>query len=158
MVTQPPIPGLHTTRRRPHRRGFALLDVIVAGLIIGVSLAAIIGLTGRAISSQSQGEDLQTAALLADEQLNLVLARGPDNYGSAFSLQGECDPPFSRFIYQLSIVGGNSSTPYRVTATISWSSTSGAMRSVSLETLIASREGEDPDPDRQPSEKPSRLQ
>ena len=35
---------------------------------------------GRALSSQAVGERLSTAATLADEQLHLVLARGPDDY------------------------------------------------------------------------------
>jgi type II secretory pathway pseudopilin PulG len=144
---------------RHARPAFALLDVIVAGLIIGISLAVIIGLTGRALSSQARGEDLQTAAMLADEQLNLVLARGPDGYGRSFPTSGECDPPFDAFTYQLEFAGGAGADPFAVTVTISWyAGGSGALQTVSLQTLIAAREGDDPDPDRKPTETPSRLQ
>lgn len=158
--TPPSLSTFHfpcSTLRR--RRGFALLDVIIAGIIIGISLAVVIALTGRALSSQSRGEDLQTAALLADEQLNLVLARGPDGYGRSFPTTGECDPPFDNFRYSLEFTGGSGADPYRVTVTISWlSGGSGAPQSLSLQTLIAPREGDDPDPDRKPTETPSRLQ
>jgi type II secretory pathway pseudopilin PulG len=153
MVTRS-LPG-----RRHARPAFALLDVIVAGIIIGISLAVIIGLTGRALSSQTRGEDLQTAALLADEQLNLVLARGPDGYGRSFPSSGECDPPFQNFSYSLQFSGGSGSDPYRVSVTISWlAGGSGAPQSISLQTIIANREGDDPDPDRKPTETPSRIQ
>jgi Tfp pilus assembly protein PilV len=149
----------HVNCRSRRRPAFALLDVIIAGIIIGISLAAIIGLTGRALSSQAQGEELQTAAMLADEQLNLVLARGPDSYGRSFPTSGECDPPFSNFSYNLDFAGGSASDPYRVTVTISWAGGAGGTpRSVSLQTLVAPREGDDPDPDRKPTETPSRLQ
>ena len=141
------------------RPAFALLDVIIAGIIIGISLAAVIGLTGRALSSQTRGEDLQTAAMLADEQLNLVLARGADNYSRSFSSSGECDPPFQNFSYHLEFAGGSGTDPYRVTVTISWfAGGSGVQQSVAVQTLIAAREGDDPDPDRKPTETPSRMQ
>lgn len=146
-------------RGRRSRPAFALLDVIVAGIIIGVALAVIIGLTGRALTSQTRGEDLQTAAMLADEQLNLVLARGPDGYGRSFPSSGECDPPFANFSYSLQFSGGSGADPYRVSVTISWfAGGSGAPQSLSLQTIIANREGDDPDPDRKPTETPSRVQ
>lgn len=140
-------------RARRSRPAFALLDVIIAGIIIGISLAAIIGLTGRALSAQARGEELQIAAMLADEQLNLVLARGPDNYTRSFAASGECDPPFSNYTYSVEVAGGSSSAPHKVTVTISWA---GGTRSVALQTLIAAREGDDPDPDRKPPETTTR--
>lgn len=133
--------------------GFALVDVIVATIILGVSLAVIISLAGRAVSAQARGAELTDAAHLADEQLQLVLARGPDNYGRRFGDAGACDAPFDRYHYRVSITGGGSiGEPYRVAATIQW--TSGVLpRSITIETLMAARDaGEDvdPDPDRKP--------
>jgi type II secretory pathway pseudopilin PulG len=132
-------------------RAFALIDVIVGAILMAVALAAIIALTGRALSSQKQGEELQTAAMLADEQLSLVLARGPDDYDRRFSTRGVCDAPFSDFSYDLDFRGGSGRDPFVVTATIAWSGTGGA-RSLAIQTLIAPREGDDPDPDRVPPE------
>ena len=139
------------------RRGVLLVDVIVGTVIIGVSLAALIGVLGRAISSQSDGEMLQSAAALIDEQLNLVLMRGPDNYSGRFPIEGECDPPFQKFMYRLDISGGSTGTPYTVRATVSWFS--GAReKSASASTLMAPRLGEDPDPIRTPDQTVDRIE
>ncbi len=139
------------------RRGFILVDAIVGSILLGVALAVIIGIASRSLSAQSEGEELQTAAMLIDEQLNLVLARGPDNYGSRFSTEGECDPPFERFRYQLNISGGQGGDAYSVSATVSWTS-AGRERSETVETMIAPRLGDDPDPDRRPTQPVERLQ
>jgi Tfp pilus assembly protein PilV len=126
------------------RSGVALLDAIVAAVILGVALAAIIGLQGRAISAQSVGEQLATAARLADEQLNLVLARGPDDYARRFPMQGPCDEPFESFRYALTISGGMGNQPYAVGVVISWETASGP-RSIEVRTLMAPRPGELPE-------------
>ncbi len=125
----------------------ALIDAIVATIILGVALAVIVGLTAQAISSQSQGERMQIGAMLADEQLNLVLSRGPDDYAKAgFPLTGACDPPFESYAYALTIGGGSESEPYQVQATISWKSPSGRDERVSIQTLMAARVGVERDP------------
>ncbi len=140
------------------RRGVMLVDVIVGTVIIGVSLAALVGVLGRAISAQSDGEKLQVAASLIDEQLNLVLMRGADNYAGRFPTDGPCDPPFDGFRYQVNISGGSTGTPYEVRATVYWYSGGGREKSASASTLIAPRLGDDPDPIRTPSEAPERIQ
>ncbi|MEX2219387.1 MAG: hypothetical protein WD749_11600, partial [Phycisphaerales bacterium] len=139
------------------RRGILLVDAIVGTVLLGVALSVILGLGSRAMTAQIDGEELQTAAMLIDEQLNLVLARGPDNYGSRFDLEGPCDPPFEKYTYALSIEGGQGGEAYRVTATVSWTGR-GRARSESVETMIAPRLGDEPDPDRRPKESVDRLQ
>ncbi len=133
------------------RRGVILVDAIVAAVLLGSALAVMIGLGGRALSSQSTGEQLQNAAMLLDEQLNLVLARGPDEYASRFPTRGQCDAPFQNFEYTLEFSGGQSGDPFRVVATVSWKA-GGKTRSESVETMIAPRLGEEPDPERKPGE------
>ncbi len=134
---------------------FALVDCIVATIMLGVSLSVIIGLAGRAVSSQAEGDRLTTAAMLADEQLHLVLARGPDDYQQRFGVQGQCDEPFTDYKYVLAFSGGQSvGDPYAVTCTISWSA-GGKESSVAVDTLIAPRTGSQdtqPDPTRSPKE------
>jgi hypothetical protein len=133
------------------RSGVVLVDAIVAAVLLGVALAVMIGLGGRALSAQGTGEKLQTAAMLLDEQLNLVLARGADEYASRFPTQGFCDPPFQNFEYKIEFAGGQSGDPYRVTATVSWLQ-GGRTWTESIETMIAPRLGEEPDPIRRPDE------
>lgn len=142
------------------RRGVALIDAIVATIILGVALAVIISLTGQAIGSQSQGERLQVAAMLADEQLNLVLARGPDDYAKKYKTTGQCEAPFTEYGYKLELGSGADGAAYSVKVTISWMSPSQRSESVSVETRMAPRTGDDPDPDRKPTEDlvPERLQ
>jgi hypothetical protein len=136
---------------RPSRSAFILVDVIVAGVLLGIGLATIIGLTGAAIASQRHGEELQIAAMLADEQLNLVLAVGPEDFSSTFPARGSCAEPFSKYSYAVTISARGGSEPYVVDAEIAWAS-GGRDRSIVIETLIAPRRGEDPDPERKPEE------
>lgn len=133
------------------RHGVALVEVIVSTIVLGVALAVLIGLTGQAMSSQQAGERLSTVAMLLDEQLNLVLARGPDNYAARFDTAGVCEAPFEQYRYELSLAGGQAGEAFVVTATISWSE-GGRLRSESLQTMIAPRLGDEPDPDRRPDD------
>src|SRR5436309_2202990 len=95
-----------TSPRPAQRRGVILVDIIVAVVLLGVSLTALVSMTGRALSSQRAGEQIETAAMLLDEQLSLVLARGPDNYGSRFETEGVCEEPFESYRYKLEFTGG----------------------------------------------------
>jgi Tfp pilus assembly protein PilV len=139
------------------RRGMLLVDAIVGSILLGVALTSLVALASRALSAQTEGEELQTAAMLVDEQLSLVLARGPDSYASRFDTEGECDPPFQRFHFTLAIAGGQGGDAYKVTATVTWTS-AGRERSESVETSIAPRLGDDPDPDRRPPVTVDRMQ
>lgn len=156
MVTPRRASVVFNSHTRHRRCGVALVDIIVAVVLLGSALAVMVGMAGSALAAQRSGEDLQHAAMLIDEQLNLVLARGADNYSSRFPVEGPCEPPFERFRYQLDITGGQDSNAYFVTATIFWSS-AGRPQSVSVSTRIAPRRGDDPDPDRRPRETVDRL-
>ena len=137
---------------RRYRRGFALIDAIVAAVIMGAALSVIVSLGGAALGSQRLGEQIQTAAMLADEQLNLVLARGADNYTSSFPVSGACDEPFQNYSYKLEFSGGSESAPYTVKATITWEGATGP-RDITVETRIAPRPNADTTGlDRQPLE------
>ncbi len=141
------------------RAGFALVDVIVGAVILGASLAVVVGLAGQAVTAQTRGQDLSTASMLADEQLNLVLARGPDDYAKRFGSAGRCDEPFEDFSFSVNIAGTGQSAPYEVSATITWTRVWGT-QSLTIRTLIASRISGDefePDPDRRPQSPVQRV-
>ena len=131
--------------------GFALLDAIVAGLVLGLALVGVIGLTGQALAQQRQGERLQEAAMLADERLNLVLAVGPEAYQSLFGVRGRCDAPFDEYSWEIDIDPVSEADPYAVRVEIGWRD-AGRRRSIDIETLIARRQGDEPDPERRPDE------
>ncbi len=152
------------------RRGFALVDVIVAVVILGVGLSVMLSLSGRAIASAQQGESLAIAAALADEQLNMVLARGADDYARRFPVESACDEPFEQFSYRLDFSGGRSvGEPFDVRVTIFWgggstggtggsgvggaASTRAQTQSLTIRTLMAPRDlgiEAEIDPDRRP--------
>lgn len=138
------------------RRGVMLADILVAVVLLGSALAVLIGMTGRAMTAQRNGEQIQIAAMLLDEQLNLVLARGPDNYAAQYPMEGICEAPFETFRYKIEITGTGSSA-YGVVATVTWYA-NGRLQSESVETRIAPRVGDDPDPDRRPQEPVDRLE
>lgn len=148
MVSVPPV------KQCP--RGFALVDAIVGGILLGMALTAVIGLTGSAISAQAKGEQLTTAAALVDERLNLVLATGYEAYPSAFPLKGPCDPPFEAFTYEVTITPQGEGNAALVRAEVKWRG-SGKPQSLAVETMIAPRVGDDPDPDRKPAEAEDRA-
>lgn len=133
------------------RRAFALLDALIGGVLLGLAMVVVIGLTGAAISSQARGERYETAAMLADERLNMVLAVGPESYPGVFKMKGPCDEPFEDYDYEVEISPRPEGDPYFVKATIAWRAATGTQR-ISVETLIAPRLGDEPDPDRRPQE------
>jgi Tfp pilus assembly protein PilV len=138
-------------------RGVALLDALVAAIILGVSLAGIISLGGQAMRSQATGERIAIASMLADEQLNYVLARGPEDYAKRFPVEGSCDEPFGTYQFKLEFSGGGTG-PFQVRATVSWDAGGVGQQSVMLETAVAPRPGLDPDPERRPEEPVERAQ
>lgn len=135
--------------RGRNRRALALVDIVVGVVLLGIIVVTLLNLMSRSVSAQTMGEQMQTAAMLIDEQLNLVLARGPDNYASRFPAEGVCEAPFESFRYRLDFAGGSGGTPYTVKATVFWIN-GGRERSETIEALVAPRIGEDTDPIRQP--------
>ena len=136
---------------RRSRSGVLLVDLLVATVLLGIALGVMLSITGRAIESQRLGKRMAIAAMLVDEQLQLVVARGPDDYGKRFPLEGPCDDPYGEFKFKLEISGGSSGDPFDVTSTIMWED-NGRPQTAVVKTRLAPRVGEDTDPDRKPQE------
>lgn len=137
--------------RRSFRRGFVLLDAIVATILLSIALVTVIGLNSSAIRAQRDGEHLQDAAMLTDELLEQVIAVGPEQFRRVFGLRGECEPPFESYWYEVEIDSVGAGDPYQVTATVFWDDL-GQTRRLVVQTLVAPRLGDDPDPDREPEQ------
>ncbi|MFN5959738.1 MAG: hypothetical protein ACK462_17560, partial [Planctomyces sp.] len=112
---------------------------------------------GPGFGAGAGGEGPAPPATLADEQLSLVLARGPDNYAKSFPIEGACEEPFGEYRFKLTFSAATASEPYVVRCTITWTEPSGTQEVV-VETRMATREGTDPDPDRRPQTPPERVQ
>ena len=130
------------------RRGFALVDAIVAGILLAVGLAAIISLGSRALALQQRGEREIVAASLLDELLATVLMEGPADYVQLHPTSGQFDEPFGDFEYEVLIEDGSAGVPFKVTAVVRHASGCSFL----CETLIAPKLGDEPDPPRAPLE------
>ena len=124
------------------RRGFVLVDGIVAGVLLGV------GLTGAALGAQRRGEQLQRAAALADERLAMVLALGAEAYEADEDMSGEFPEPDDAFRFEITIEQGPAGDPDYVSVEIIWGERS--RDKLFIETFIAPRTGDEPDPERDP--------
>lgn len=127
-------------RRRPVRRGLALIDVVVGGLMLGVGLSVVLSVASRAIARQTEGEKRMVASWLADELLNMVLAEGPEDYPAVHDTEDAFGAPFEEYSYTVDIESLGRSEPYRVTATVSWPGR--AVNFVEVQTIIAAHQGE----------------
>jgi hypothetical protein len=125
--------------RRTHRRGIALVDVIIGSVLLGMGLTVVMTITSRALNNQIGGEQRLVASWLADELLAMVLVEGPTEYRQGYDLAGRFRPPFEQFSFDLAIKDNGPRQPVSVAATVFWQHGKHA-RNVSVETLIAERQ------------------
>ena len=130
-------------RSEPRRRGFALIDVIVGGVMLGIGIAALISVTARSIAQQTEGEKQLVAAWLADELLNMVLVAGPVQYPKIHDTIGTFEAPFEKFQFEVAIQEQGPRQPLRVIAYVRWEVMRGE-HEIAVETLIAARLEEEP--------------
>ena len=102
MVMQTPssVRRLHTARS-----GWALIDVIIGGVILGIGLAAVISIAERSLAAQ-----------LLDGLLNEVLAVGVVEWQLSRASDGAFDAPFDKWQWQLDIQKHGLGDPYSVMA------------------------------------------
>ncbi len=146
-----------TAIQRGRRGGFALLDVMIGGLVLAMALTVIFGLSSGALQAQAKGERRQQAAQLADSLLNQVLALGPDNYTDVFATSGRADPPYENFDYEILLEDKGIGHPFDVTVLIRWSMGSRGFEE-SFETKIAPMLGEYEEDERIPEQPVDRDQ
>jgi len=127
--------------RCTRRRGMALMDVIVGGIVLAIGMTVVLALTSRSLSWQADGERRLVASWLADELLNMVVTEGPMEYSRIYDTSGRFDPPFQDFEYELEIQEISVTEPYFVSATISWEH-GRSMRSIEVQTFITQRPSE----------------
>lgn len=128
------------------RRGWALVDVIVGGVILGVGLATIISLAGRSLAMQQRAEREAIAAQVLDGLLNEVLAVGPVDWAATRAANGRCDSPFDDWEWSVEIVRQGLGDPYRVVVMVHDDSD----REFTIETLMAPRLLDEEEPARAP--------
>ena len=121
-------------------RGFTLIEVLVAFLILAFSLGALFSLFSGSLRSVRQGEDYAQAAALARSQLARIDADGFDGQGIE---TGETEDgyrwrmEFAPLPASVAPFGDGNFEPLAVTVTVSW----GALdnRSMALSTVRLAR-------------------
>lgn len=103
-------------RRVRSRRGWALIDVIVGGVILGIGLAAVVSIAERSLAMQQRSEREMVAAQLMDGLLGEVLAVGVVDWSLARPSAGNFDSPYEEWTWELDIDKQGLGDPYRVVA------------------------------------------
>ena len=119
------------------RSGVALVEVIVAGLILAAGLGSIFSLTGASMGTQTEGANRIVAAWLADSLLGMVITEGPSRYARRNADEGVFDAPFSAYEYEIRILDQGERDPFQVTATVRWGP--GPTDLVRVQTSVATR-------------------
>ncbi len=130
------------------RRGFALIEVVIAGVILAVGLAGIINVSMRSMDMQRRGESEVIASSLLDGLLSQVLVDGVTEFPKLNATSGRFDAPFEDWEFEILIDPEGLGDPYTVTAMVR----DARGQAYTVETRIAPRLGEDPNPDRRPPE------
>jgi type II secretory pathway pseudopilin PulG len=105
-----------SARTRSLRRGWALIDVIVGGVILGIGMAAVISIAERSLAMQQRSERELVAAQLLDGLLNEVLSTGVIEWQLGRATDGAFDAPFDEWKWELDIRKQGLGDPYEVTA------------------------------------------
>lgn len=121
------------------RRGIALVEVLVGGVILAIGLTTVISISGRSLKMQTDGEKRMTASWLADELLNLVVIEGPDEFSKRNETSGRFEAPFDQYTFQVEITTPSAiGVPHFVSAAVGWDAPSDPF--VRVDTLIAMRQ------------------
>lgn len=133
-------------RPRPHRsrprRGVALMDVMIGGVMLGIGLSVVMSVTSRSLARHTDGEKRLAASWLADELLNMVLVEGPIKYPKLYDTDGKFDPPFDDFGFSLDFNDLGLGEPMEVTATIRWPYRR-PVNEITVGTLVAIPQGDE---------------
>jgi prepilin-type N-terminal cleavage/methylation domain-containing protein len=124
-------------KRRQLERGFTLVEVLAAGMILAMS-AAVIGLGVRqSLGSLQKARDYQQAAELLDRVMTKIDLLGPGNVSVEGPLAGQFDPPREKFEWQSRIeLLAMESWLYKVTVRIAWMDPTGQRQMVEAQTML----------------------
>jgi len=131
------------------RRGFALMDAILGGLLLAIALTAVLSLATRSMQMLREGEEEVVASALLDELLSMVLVEGPVDFPKLHDTSGRFDGPQSDWSFELLIEPQGLGDPWRVVATVR----SPRGESYRCGTLIAPRPEDAPVVNRRPPQR-----
>lgn len=107
---------------RQHRRGFTLIECLLAGMVLALFGSAMTLTLTQATTARAEARQRRVAAAYLDEVLTRVDMIGPAQLLREGPLNGALSPEFS---WELDVTQAPASDLYTVTATISWQGTRG---------------------------------
>ncbi len=121
--------------RYSRSRGFTLIEVLVAGMILAFAAAAVGIALSHGYVSLADGRDERRAALLLDDLLTKIDLIGPNRIASEGPRRGSFDGQDQRFSWSLEIRSRPVGHLYEVDLTLSWSD-GGRGKSARLQTYL----------------------
>ncbi|MEA3545516.1 MAG: prepilin-type N-terminal cleavage/methylation domain-containing protein [Thermodesulfobacteriota bacterium] len=101
-------------------KGFSLLEVMIALVIVAIALVSLLGLSNRSILVQGKIQNLTRATLLAQQVMNEHELSVEDSHLSWQLQEGVFDPPFKNFRWQVSYQDTLISQVKQITVTVLW--------------------------------------
>jgi hypothetical protein len=141
------VKAAHRRRRAAARGGWALVDVIVGGVILGIGLATVVSIAERSLAMQQRSERELVAGQLLDGLLSEVLSVGVVEWDLTRAPTGSFDAPFDQWEWELRIDKQGTGDPYRVLAT----ARDRDGTEFRVETLLAPRPENTEEPQRAPT-------
>ena len=129
----------------PSRRGFTIVEALVAGVILALSAVALGATVSHCMRSLTLARDYQRAAELLDETFTKIDIIGPAQLYYEGPTEGICREPHERFTWQATIDPRTEGSLYEVTVRISWPNPAGGSRHVEAQTLLNDPAGSRPD-------------
>lgn len=106
----------------PHRnvRGFTLLEVMIALVIIGIALIACLTLANRCISSHEQVQRITTATMLAQHKMSELEAQSRNNELTHSTQKGKWVEPYEQYRWQIEFNDTLVTGVEQVTVSVIW--------------------------------------
>ena len=126
------------------------MDAVIGGVLLSIGMVAVLSVGGQAMTMQRRGEVDVRAASAMDEILSGILTEGPVDYPDIHPMNGafEFGSPYEDFQFSIEIEPSGAGIPALVRVTLVHETG----REYVMETMIAEKRGEEPDPIRVPLE------
>jgi general secretion pathway protein I len=102
------------------RKGFTLLEVIIALAVVSISLVTLLGLSNRCLQVHRKLQNVTTATLLAQQQMNWFEAESQSGTLSFVEQNGRFEDPFEQFLWTTRFEDTLVEAVKMITVSVSW--------------------------------------